>query len=48
MKRTARRTKRARCAYLILEVDDALLRSVGEVSVGLLKMRLPIGSAGLA
>lgn len=37
-----------RCAYLILEVDDALLRSVGEVSVGLLKMRLPIGSAGLA
>ena len=38
----------ARCAYLILEVGDALLRSVGEVSVGLLKMRLPIGSAGLA
>ena len=38
----------ARCAYLILEVGDALLRSVGEVSVGLLTMRLPIGSAGLA
>jgi hypothetical protein len=25
-----------RCAYLMLELDDALLRSVGEVSVGLL------------
>ena len=37
-----------RCAYLILELGDALLRIVDEVSVGLLKMRLPIGSAGLA
>ena len=37
-----------RRVYLILGLGGALLRSVGEVSIGLLKMRLPIRVAGLA